>query len=145
MKTDRRRRDLLGFGVMGKLGALNPCFECGEMTKGLHHVVPVFRGGKRQLPLCHECHNRAHAEALVHVGLVREGLERAKARGVKLGAPVKLDAAALHKLKELHSKGRSYKAMAKALGISVGSVWNAINASKINSNQEHNSDFKMES
>ena len=35
---------------------MRPCFECGALTSGSHHVVPRSRGGKRSLPLCVVCH-----------------------------------------------------------------------------------------
>jgi len=37
------------------------CFECGA-TDGLqqHHVVPRSRGGTKTIPLCGECHGKAH-------------------------------------------------------------------------------------
>jgi hypothetical protein len=70
---------------------MNKCFEC-ETTKDLqeHHVVPKSRGGTKTVTLCYECHMKAHGrtgKGLNHKKLTREGLARAKARGVKLGPP----------------------------------------------------------
>ena len=67
------------------------CFEC-ETTEDLqqHHVVPRSRGGTKTVTLCHSCHMKAHgrdSKGLNHSRLTKEGLARARARGVKLGGP----------------------------------------------------------
>ena len=66
------------------------CFECGAIEDiHNHHVVPRSRGGIKTVPLCYSCHKKAHhrsgAGSASHSELTREGLHRAKARGVKLG------------------------------------------------------------
>ena len=65
------------------------CFECNKPAEGGHHVVPKSRGGIKEVPLCGECHAKAHhaAQNMAHATLTREGLQRAKARGVRLGSP----------------------------------------------------------
>ena len=68
---------------------MKKCFEC-ETTEDLqeHHVVPKSRGGTKTVTLCYECHMKAHGrtgKGLDHSRLTKEGLARAKARGVKLG------------------------------------------------------------
>lgn len=118
-----RRQDQLGFGVNGKAGSHNPCFECGVITNGLHHVIPVSKGGTKQLPLCPSCHDLVHNEHLVsHKKLLIEGLIRAKGQGAILGAPVKLTKDMVSRICELRGQGKSYRAIALDLGISVGSV-----------------------
>ena len=67
------------------------CFEC-ETTEDLHqhHVVPRSRGGTKTVTLCHSCHMKAHgrdSKGLNHSRMVKEGLARAKAKGVKIGNP----------------------------------------------------------
>lgn len=67
------------------------CFECGA-TEDLqqHHVVPKSRGGTKTIPLCTQCHGKAHGrdlKGLEHSRLTKEGIERARQRGVKLGSP----------------------------------------------------------
>jgi DNA invertase Pin-like site-specific DNA recombinase len=54
--------------------------------------------------------------------LIREGLRKARAKGIKLGAPLKLTPDIALKASNLRSDGLSYKDIAKALDISVGSV-----------------------
>ena len=68
------------------------CFECGEPMGEMHHVIPRSRGGTKTLPLCVECHCKVHGlkNRPEHRRLVLEGLEKAKARGVKLGSPQNL-------------------------------------------------------
>ena len=71
------------------------CANCGA-TKNLtyHHIVPVSRGGN-DVPsniavLCPACHAKVHYEkdgTIGHGDLVREWIERAKMKGVKIGRP----------------------------------------------------------
>jgi uncharacterized protein YlaI len=70
---------------------MKKCFEC-EKTEDLqeHHVVPKSRGGTKTVTLCYECHMKAHGrtgKGLNHGRLTKEGLARAKAKGIKLGNP----------------------------------------------------------
>lgn len=64
------------------------CFECDQPAEFDHHVVPKVRGGKRTVPLCVDCHAKAHHrdKKMATSELTREGLAKAKARGVKLGS-----------------------------------------------------------
>ncbi len=69
------------------------CFECcavGPVHE--HHVVPRIVGGTRTVPLCEKCHGLVHGVSfgsggISHSRLVRIGLEKRKASGVKLGRP----------------------------------------------------------
>ena len=67
------------------------CWECEKTNTPLHnhHPVPKVRGGERTIPLCEECHSKAHhrKKNMNTSALTREGLRRAKARGVKMGNP----------------------------------------------------------
>lgn len=40
-----------------------PCFNCGAPSSHQHHVVPRFLGGVATVPLCHDCHGKAHGKA----------------------------------------------------------------------------------
>ena len=69
----------------------NKCFEC-DTVEGLqqHHVVPKSRGGTKTVTLCHSCHMKAHgrdSKGLDHSRLTKEGLARAKKKGIKFGNP----------------------------------------------------------
>jgi hypothetical protein len=68
------------------------CFECGEPYGEMHHVIPRVRGGTKTIPLCVECHCKVHGlkNRPDHKRLTIEGLQKAKARGVKLGKPENL-------------------------------------------------------
>ncbi|TAN82746.1 MAG: hypothetical protein EYR95_18615 [Phormidium sp. SL48-SHIP] len=55
----------------------------------MHHVVPKVLGGNEGsnvVPLCESCHGLVHSRGfLSHSVLTKRGLEKAKAKGVKLG------------------------------------------------------------
>ncbi len=40
-----------------------PCFNCGAPSSHQHHVVPRSLGGVATVPLCHDCHGKAHGKA----------------------------------------------------------------------------------
>ena len=68
------------------------CFECESVVEiQHHHVVPRSKGGTKTIPLCQQCHFLAHGrngKATEHGRLVKEGLQRAKKRGIALGSPL---------------------------------------------------------
>ena len=78
------------------------CAACGATTDlDYHHLVPRARGGEDSpeniIVLCRRCHNRLHEkngkERLLGETsreLIKEGLERAKAAGKRLGNPRKI-------------------------------------------------------
>ncbi len=67
------------------------CWECEAEGVALHnhHPVPRSRGGTKTIPLCESCHAKAHhrKKNMTTSRLTKEGLARARARGVKLGNP----------------------------------------------------------
>jgi hypothetical protein len=67
------------------------CWECELETEIIHnhHVVPKIRGGTKTVPLCEVCHSKAHHrdKNMNTSALTKEGLRKAKERGVKLGNP----------------------------------------------------------
>lgn len=65
------------------------CFECGELATEDHHVIPESFGGTKTVPLCGRCHNLVHDgnwnRRDNHSELTRQGIQRAKDKGIKLG------------------------------------------------------------
>jgi hypothetical protein len=102
------------------------CFECDKPADATHHVIPQSRGGKRFVYLCAACHAMAHgikADGGVYLpALIREGLARARRRGVKLGAPVKATDAIKAQAMALREQGMTYRNIAKQLSLSAGCV-----------------------
>lgn len=68
------------------------CFECNSSVNiHHHHVVPKIKGGTKTVPLCEECHGKIHGiDFTNHSILTKEGLKRAKEKGIKLGNPQNL-------------------------------------------------------
>ena len=69
---------------------MEACWECGTVGEvHHHHPVPKSRGGTRTIPLCLLCHGKAHGRdgAMTTSVLVKDGLRKARMRGVQLGAP----------------------------------------------------------
>jgi hypothetical protein len=75
------------------------CFECGAPATEDHHVIPQSLGGTKTVPLCGCCHERVHDAGWKrrdnHAELTREGLRKAKERGVVLGNNTNLDVASM--------------------------------------------------
>lgn len=44
------------------MGQIMKCWECELETDEIHHhhVIPRSRGGKKTVPLCLNCHGKAH-------------------------------------------------------------------------------------
>lgn len=70
----------------------------------------------------------AEIERQTIVSRVKAGLQAAKARGVKLGAPVKATPELRELVLEKRAQGQSYRAIAKDLKLSYGAVYNLANA-----------------
>jgi hypothetical protein len=102
------------------------CFECDKPADTTHHVIPQSRGGKRFVFLCAHCHAMAHgikSDGGVYLpALIREGLARARRRGVRLGPPIKVTETLKAQAKDLRKQGLTYRNIAKQLKLSVGSV-----------------------
>lgn len=124
-----RRQDSFGYGYMASSRTAHlPCFECGVLTNGRHHVVPVSLGGTKQLPLCYDCHDKVHGSGIKLSPLIKLGMEKARKAGKHIGAPVKVSDKLKQSARDLKSFGLTYKEVAMILGISVGSVFSAIRA-----------------
>jgi uncharacterized protein YlaI len=67
------------------------CFECDSISNIVnHHVIPQSLGGKNTIPLCQPCHDKVHGVKPRNISLsnlTKQGLQKAKQRGVKLGSP----------------------------------------------------------
>ena len=92
-----------------------------------HHLVPRALGGaddeSNLITLCRPCHGKWHKTewALGHDELIKTGLRRAVAAGVRLGRP-EVDANAKAKAIKLLRAGASIRAAAAKSGLSVGTV-----------------------
>lgn len=68
---------------------MSKCFNCGAVGPVHdHHVVPRSLGGISTVPLCPECHGKAHGRARGFRDtseLTREALGHLRAEGVPLG------------------------------------------------------------
>ena len=64
------------------------CWECSAVAECHdHHPVPRSRGGTRTIPLCLECHGKAHHRngAMSTSALTSAALQAKQARGEKVG------------------------------------------------------------
>jgi len=68
----------------------NVCWECLTVTDDIHrhHPVPRSRGGKNTIPLCIECHAKAHhrKKNMSSSALIKEALAEKVKRGERIGA-----------------------------------------------------------
>lgn len=92
---------------------LDFCCAC-DSKKGLehHHLIPRSDGGSDDehnlITLCYTCHGKIHGMIRRDIGkLVKDGIERAKERGVKFGAvgAANLKNACPVKMKAIRLKG----------------------------------------
>jgi hypothetical protein len=64
------------------------CFECGSNEElHFHHVVPKSRGGTRTIPLCLDCHGKAHNKKMASGKLIKESMARLIQDGRAFGRP----------------------------------------------------------
>jgi len=112
------------------------CAECGSTKQiELHHPIPVSLGGKCVIPLCSECHGKAHGIERKNISeLTKKGLEQAKNKGRRLGRPPfgftsvggKLfpneDYKELEKMITLRHEGYKQEELASTFGITQGAV-----------------------
>ena len=107
---------------------LDFCVACGNKD-ALHHHHLVARadggsdGDTNLITLCAECHGKIHGMKWRnnHVDLVRAGLARAKARGVRLGRP-RVDADKETRIRELLAQGVGIVRVGKMVGCGTGVV-----------------------
>lgn len=55
------------------------CFNCDKKAEHQHHVVPKSKGGKKTIPLCIECHSKAHNKYMTGSYLTKLGLMKRNA------------------------------------------------------------------
>ena len=79
----------------------------------------------------------AQIERETIVARVRAGLDAAKRRGVKLGAPTKVSQAVQTRARSLKVGGLSYKAIAAELNLSVGTVHKLVKGADLNQSPEN--------
>ena len=125
---DRRQSDPWGFLPTDR-NRFQKCFECGVKTTGRHHVVPVSLGGKKQIPLCGDCHEKVHRKISLS-DLVKAALNKKKESGFKLGTPVKIKPDLVKKILTRRQKGETIRKIAEALDISIGSVHSVIKSAQ---------------
>jgi len=78
----------------------------------------------------------AEIERETIVARVRAGLEAAKKRGVRLGAPPKVSAEKQREAQQLKAQGHSYKAIARDLALSVGTVHKLLKGGELKGGDE---------
>ena len=70
----------------------NCLINCREEIN-FHHVIPIAIGGTNNfsniVPLCDNCHNKIHGlminNSISHSQLIKEGIQKAKDKGIKIG------------------------------------------------------------
>ena len=104
---------------------MSPCFECGNPSNHEHHVVPRVRGGIKTVPLCLQCHSLAHSrnKNMSHPILIKEGLDKARARGIVGGRRISLD---YEKIEELRAQGLSLGQIVDKIGGTKGGISKAL-------------------
>lgn len=104
------------------------CINCAAPSAHDHHVVPTSLGGVATVPLCEECHGKAHGHRVNMWNLSREALAAKRARGEHHGAPPlgysnahgrlvpdAQEQAAVARIHALRAEGRSLREIAAAL------------------------------
>ena len=114
------------------MSSADKCWECERENVPLHnhHPVPRVRGGTKTIPLCEECHSKAHhrKKNMDTSKLTKEGLAKRKAQGAKLGkAPYgytkkgnsrvvnEEEMLVVKEVKSLRNLGKSYRAISSIL------------------------------
>lgn len=103
------------------------CFDCGQLSDHDHHVVPQSKGGTKTVPLCVKCHSLVHSHpGLATSALTKEGIERRRAAGLRVGPLRKYSDAQNEEVVRLRALGRSYTAIKKLTGMSLGHIANVL-------------------
>lgn len=124
-KLDRLTRDahtaidlVLKFDKLGVefISVTQPMFQPG--TPFRHAIIAIFA-------------ELAQMERQMIVDRVKAGLDAARKRGVKLGAPIKARGPEVEKILYLRAQRKSFKAISKEVGLAVGTVWKVCQAAGI--------------
>ena len=107
------------------------CWECGCKSETHdHHVVPKSRGGIRTVPLCLECHSKAHHRKgnMSTPALTSAALRAKVARGEHVGRPrygwrvedgelvaIEAEQTVIRKAAQLRAQGLTLRAVSAAL------------------------------
>lgn len=77
------------------------------------------------MALCVTCHERAHGDregTVFRADLIKLGIERRRADGKHVGAPLKFDASMIAEVKDLQAGGLSMRRIAMVVNLSLGTV-----------------------
>ena len=109
------------------------CAACGSREDlQHHHLVSKSEGGSNawtnRFTLCTACHHKMHQRFMhgvySHSHLTREGLARARARGVQLGRRPEIasDTAKVAAIRAARAAGKSFREVAWEFEVGVGTV-----------------------
>lgn len=88
-----------------------------------HHILPFSLGYRTVIAVCEDCHNKIHGTKFNnHRELTKLGLQKAKERGVKLGAAPKYTVEDIKKIKQLRLEGKSIRQISKKMNCSTATV-----------------------
>jgi hypothetical protein len=94
------------------------CINCGAPAQERHHVVPDSLGGRATVYLCSACHGLAHGMHRADIReLTRQGLQRARSEGRKLGRPQALTPDQQQQVLQALADGQTVYSLAKTLGV----------------------------
>jgi hypothetical protein len=118
--------------VVGTPRIAVPCFECGAPSESDHHVVPRSPGGTRTVPLCGDCHGKAHhrdgrmtSRELTRAALAAKIARRERVGSVRFGDDLAADGrrvgandaerSAIARMAAWRASGASYREICRRL------------------------------
>jgi hypothetical protein len=142
LQNSEQHKSLMGHRVSDKDSRMIypkkncPCCDSefgNEIDFHTHHILPRSLGGTNKksnlIDICETCHGKIHTNPAL-VGLsqsIREGIKRAKEKGVKFGRARIRDDEAIWTLVD---KGLSYRQVSLELGISPATIFQSIKERK---------------
>ena len=119
--TGVKRKKLKGYDPNKKLKECEPT----EVFAWLFDQGIISDDG--EITVCSYHHHLIHGivkfQLAEHHKLIREGQQKARARGVKFGRPTKQDDQTIFKVKELRDSGVGIKKIAKDLNLGIGTIY----------------------